>query len=200
MKQVNQKIGTFYKSEYEKHTQFEIKMTTLINNELSKLCNDKIIDVRVILKYDGDSEYIGSVYANFIFGVNRVEEKIFVRYDDDIEDIAIKLNKEYDYINSLIEKYPKNAELHWYIQNNRVISKCSEYGGIKYELTDMLILPNTTKCSFGGGDYEIKRVESHYCKKYLKRCDEVIQQCLDVITEVNTRKQKLLNIINKTEQ
>ena len=57
-------------------------------------------------------------------------------------------------------------------------------------LASYLKLPNTTSCSCGGGDYEIKRTPKRV-EEYNKNIDVVIDNLLDCIAELKMKKYKL---------
>lgn len=112
----------------------------------------------------------------------------FLGYQDDVADKIAKHEKHYEYIVELWSQYPRFCLINEVLQKYRVF-KIDDVGVIK--LTGQLILPNTTECGFGGGDYEIKRTPERE-KKFLQNIDKFTLILTKAVVELQEVKAKFL--------
>lgn len=90
-----------------------------------------------------------------------------IKGDEDLnENIEIIIrNTQYDL--KLIDKYPDEFKLWSFMHTHESIRETDKF-------CDLLIWPNTTTTSFGGGDYAVKRIKSVYAPRYLERLNDYL--------------------------
>jgi hypothetical protein len=125
----------------------------------------------------------------------RQEDDFYWTSDESQEVFIQHVKNRIDYIKELRAKYPEFCKQNDYIQTNSKFRKKIKLTHMGYDrefyfevnLADYLKLPNTTSCSFGGGDYEIKRT-SKRVEEYNKNIDITIDVLLDCISELKQKK------------
>lgn len=125
----------------------------------------------------------------------RQEDNFYWGADESQESFIMSVKKRIDYIKELREKYPDYCKQNDYIQANSMFSKTIKLTHMGYskdfylniQLADYMKLPNTTSCSCGGGDYEIKRTPKRV-EEYNKNIDITIDAMLDCISELRRKK------------
>lgn len=125
----------------------------------------------------------------------RQEDDFYWGADQSQENFILSVKKHIDYIKELREKYPDYCKQNDYIQTQSKFTKVIKLTHRGYErefyiniqLADYMKLPNTTICSCGGGDYQIKKTPERV-KEYNKNIDITIDALIDCISELKQRK------------
>jgi len=151
-------------------------------------------EITVLGCVPSSEEYL-AVNIKFVLGGYEQEDRILWRSDESIEDFVAKTKRHIDYIEELRQKYPEYCKENDFIQSHSKFNKKLVLTHMGYhrefylniELADYLKLPNTTSCSCGGGDYEIKRTPKRV-KEYNQNIDLTIGFLLDCITELKSQK------------
>lgn len=152
-------------------------------------------DVEVISLKENSEDWTLSVKYRFTLDGYTQEDVSFWQGDESIEDFYSKVKKHIDYIRALREQYPEYCQQNDYIQNHSNFQKSLQLTHMGYkrqysfcvQLADYLKLPNATSCSFGGGDYEIKRTPQRVAE-YNQNIDRTIDFLLDCIAELRGMK------------
>lgn len=179
--------------EYEELQKRREKEREEIKQSLEEALNAESIE---LLSIDSSSDGYKVVVAFTLDGF-RQEDGFYWDLDESREDFTNKVKKHIDYIKELREQYPEYCKQNDYIQTNRDFYKkitLTHMGykrtyELKLELADYLKLPNTTSCSVGGGDYEIRRTPQRV-EEFNKNIDIAIDALLDCIAELKQRKYK----------
>ena len=125
----------------------------------------------------------------------RQEDDFYWTSDESQETFIQHVKNRIDYIKELRTKYPDYCKQNDYIQTNSKFCKKILLTHMSYnrefyfdiQLADYLKLPNQTYCSFGGGDYEIKRTPKRV-EEFNKNIDITIDALLDCISELKQKK------------
>jgi hypothetical protein len=125
----------------------------------------------------------------------RQEDDFYWSSDKSQESFIQQVKDRIDYIKKLREQYTEFCKQNDYIQSNSKFSKKISLTHMGYnrefyfevQLADYLKLPNSTCCSAGGGDYEIKRTPKRV-EEYNKNIDITIDILLDCISELKQKK------------
>lgn len=179
--------------EYEELQKRREKEREEIKQSLEEALNAESIE---LLSIDSSSDGYKVVVAFTLDGF-RQEDGFYWDLDESREDFTNKVKKYIDYIKELREQYPEYCKQNDYIQTNRDFYKkitLTHMGykrtyELKLKLADYLKLPNTTSCSVGGGDYEIRRTPQRV-EEFNKNIDIAIDALLDCIAELKQRKYK----------
>lgn len=179
--------------EYEELQKRREKEREEIKQSLEETLNSESIELITI---DSSSDGYKVVVAFTLDGF-RQENDFYWNLDESREDFTNKVKKHVDYIKELREQYPEYCKQNDYIQTKRDFYKkftLTHMGykrtyELKLKLADYLKLPNTTSCSFGGGDYEIRRTPQRV-EEFNKNIDIAIDALLDCIAELKQRKYK----------
>lgn len=118
-------------------------------------------------------------------------------WNESVEEAAEKIKKRIDYIVELRQQYPEFAKQNDYIQKRRKYGRiCKLYDDdfprevhLQAELCGYLKLPNTTNCSVGGGDYELKKTPGRV-KDFNENIDRLCLFLADCIGELRRMKLK----------
>jgi len=164
-----------------------------LRTQLEKSLKDESIEVLSMNEYDESYK----VVIAFTLDGFRQEDDFYWNGDESREDFINKIKKRINYIKELREQYPEYCKQNDFIQTNSKFRKEFNLTHMGYDrkfylelqLADFLKLPNTTSCSFGGGDYEIKRTPKRV-EEYNKNIDIAIDVLLDCIAELKQRKYK----------
>jgi hypothetical protein len=146
------------------------------------------------LKENSD-DYNCSVKLAFTLDGYRQEDDFYWNSDESQEAFIQHVKDRIGYIKELRERYPEFCKQNDYIQTNskfrkKILLKHMGYDREFYfevQLADYLKLPNTTCCSCGGGDYEIKRTPKRV-EEYNRNIDITIDILLDCISELKQKK------------
>ena len=125
------------------------------------------------------------------------EDSHYWKWQESVEEAAEKIKKHIDYISELRKQYPGFAVQNDHIQKYRKYQRvCKLYDDgyckeayLKAELCEYLKLPNTTDCSVGGGDYELKRTPRRV-KDFNENIDRLCLFLADCIGELRGMKLK----------
>lgn len=125
------------------------------------------------------------------------DETIKWGWEENIDDVTWHIKGQIDYIAKLRKQYPDYARQNDHIQKHRKYEKvCKLYDTgypreayLKAELCGYLKLPNTTSCSVGGGDYELKRTPARV-KDFNENIDKLCLFLADCIGELRGMKLK----------
>jgi len=126
------------------------------------------------------------------------EDNALFEFTDDIEKEVERIRKHIQYISDLMHQYPLFYAQNKYIQAHRVIKRkfdtpslgYSGYGNeghFEASLCGLLKLPNSTECSCGGGDYEIKRTPQRV-SDFIANADASITFMRGLIAELEALK------------
>lgn len=184
-------LGEIRDLEYEELQKRREKERDEIEKSLEETLNTESIEV---ISINSSSDGYKVIIAFTLDGF-RQEDDFYWNLDESREDFVNKVNKYINYIKELREKYPEYCKQNDYIQTNSKFYKEINLTHMGYkrtfsldlQLADYLKLPNTTSCSFGGGDYQIKRTPQRV-KEYNKNIDIAIDVLLDCIAELKQRK------------
>lgn len=184
-------LGEIRDLEYEELQKRREKERDEIKKSLEETLNTESIEV---ISINSSSDGYKVIIAFTLDGF-RQEDVFYWNLDESREDFVNKVNKRIDYIKELREKYPEYCKQNDYIQTNSKFYKEINLTHMGYkrtfsldlQLADYLKLPNTTSCSFGGGDYQIKRTPQRV-KEYNRNIDIAIDVLLDCIAELKQRK------------
>lgn len=167
------------------------------NKEISFTVEKELEEYKVkVLNVIKGEEYLEIKYS-FILRDGYTDDGFGLwRYDEDLCIFTQNQKNTLEYIQSLRNKFPSQTIQHDYIQKNRVYKKefkiihSSGYNqspAIRLELCQYLKLPNTTDCSCGGGDYQIKRTPERV-EDFKNNIDRTIDSLLDVISDLKKLK------------
>lgn len=186
-------LGEIRNSEYEELQKRREKEREEIKKSLEETLNTESVEVISINSSSDDYK----VSIAFTLEDFRQEDDFYWKLDESREDFTTKVKERIDYIKELRNQYHEYCKQNDYIQTNSDFRKEIKLTHMGYDrmfylelkLADYLKLPNTTRCSFGGGDYEIKRTPKRV-KEYNKNIDITIDALLDCIAELKQRKYK----------
>lgn len=156
------------------------------------LCFD---DITVLdCNQSSDEEYLAVNYKFVLDGYEQNEICLWMA-NESMEELVAKIKRHIDYIKELRQKYPEYCKQNDFIQDHSQFNKKLTlthmgYGldfNINIQFADYLKLPNTTSCSCGGGDYEIKRTPRRV-KEYNQNIDLTINFLIDCISELKSQK------------
>ncbi len=125
------------------------------------------------------------------------EDSHYWGWQESVEEAAQKIKEHIDYIAELRKQYPDFARQNDYVQKHRKYERvCKLYDRgyprevcLDAELCGYLKLPNTTSCSFGGGDYELKKTPRRV-KDFNENIDRLCLFLADCIGELRNMKFK----------
>jgi len=172
----------------------EKEVLETLHNLLSE--NDyEVSDIEIDFeKYDeaGSIEYHFKLSDGF-----EQTDDYYWKWNESVEEAAEKIKKRIYYIEELRNQYPDYARQNDHIQKHRKYQKVCKLmdGGylrdayLKAELCGYLKLPNTTNCSFGGRDYEIKKTPQRV-KDFNENIDKLCLFLADCIGELKEMKLK----------
>ena len=121
-----------------------------------------------------------------------IAKSMGIKGDEDLNDnieIIIK-NTQYDL--KLIDEYPDEFKLWSFMHTHESIRKTDKF-------CDLLIWPNTTTTSFGGGDYDVKRIKSVYVPRYLERLNKSIASYADILSRMLNYKKDFEKLVKEME-
>lgn len=180
-----------YLEQKERKQKEQQEITQYLQESLSNE-NIKVFNIR-----ENSEDY--SLYIDLEFTLDGYTQKDTFLWDasKSIEDFIKGAKNRIDYIKELREQYPDFCKANDFIQTNSVFVKTLKITHMGYDkrydfrvdLADYLKLPNTTSCSVGGGDYEIKRTPRRV-KEYNENIDITVDFLLECITELRNRKYK----------
>lgn len=184
----------------ERELQKEKRNKELLQQLCKQLENPEIKFSDVDIDFE---KYEDAGYVTLSFELKdgfKQEDDLRWRWDESVEDVASKITKYILYIQQLRTTYPDYAVQNDYIQSHRRFfrkcksshSNCEEFY-VKAELCGMLKLPNTTDCSCGGGDYEIKRTPKRV-KDFKNNIDNICLFMSDCIAELRQMKREIEEI------
>lgn len=119
-------------------------------------------------------------------------KRMGIKGDEDLNEnieIIIK-NTQYDL--KLIDEYPDEFKLWSFMHTHESIRETDKF-------CDLLIWPNTTTTSFGGGDYDVKRIKSVYAPRYLERLNESIASYSDILSRMLNYKKDFEKLVKEME-
>ena len=163
--------------------------------DLNKSLCDALANERVeLLRIKPCEQYYR---VDIAFTLDGYRQEIICIWDfDESQDVFIEgIKLRVSYIKELRQKYPEFCKQNDYIQTNSNFKKTLHLtdGGYPIDyvfnifLANYMELPNTTRCSSGGGDYEIKRTPMRV-KEFNKNIDKTIDFLIDCITELKLLK------------
>ena len=191
---MNKTLAQFKEEESRKIEEIKNKKLDYITKELSSKNIVSVKNLRIIA--NDQSEYYNILYDLVIdesIDFVQKDNSYHWYYNESLDTVVENIIKTNNYILELYNKYKANCLLNEFIQKNlvyekHIVSNIYKKGIIRFELGDLLILPNTTKFSCGGGDYEVKRVP--------EKANEFINN-VDAVTDVNNIKKEFTELKNK---
>lgn len=173
----------------------ESEILELLKRELSE---SEFVFSSVSIAFENKDREAGLVKYEFTLpdGFSQ-QDSCFWAWDVSVEDIVERIVKNVSYIEKLREEYPEFAKANDLIQAKRKYDRTvnlSHFGYIHQaklsaDLCDYMKLPNLTSCSFGGGDYEIKRTPKRV-SDFNQNIDILCNFLVDCIAELRTMKIK----------
>lgn len=152
-------------------------------------------NVKVISTKESGDDYALHVYFEFTIDGYTQQDSSVWSSDESLEKFVEGIKNYIGYIKELRKQYPKFCKQNDFIQTNSNFTKKLELTHMGYKreynfsikLADYLKLPNSTSCSFGGGDYEIKRTPKRVME-YNENIDKTINFLIDCIAELKGKK------------
>jgi len=175
----------------------------VMQDEIAKAFAENVKEVKKVFAKI-QSESVSVHYEIEIDGIIS-QEKCYISYGGDVIETCENANRHIAYIKDLRKQYPRFCAINDYLQKNRIFKKEIKlddgYNGkvfnIQPELTKYLKLPNTTSCSVGGGDYEIKRTPERV-KIFNRNLNTLTDFFKGCISEIEVLKAGLENIEEET--
>jgi hypothetical protein len=184
-------LGEKREQEYNELQERREKEKGELQNELESSLNDELIEILSIKEIDDGYR------VNLVFTLDGFSQKddFYWNVNDSQEDFINNVKGKIEYIKELRGQYLDYCKKNDYIQTNSEFRKEIALTHMGYEksfyidirLADYLKLPNTTSCSVGGGDYEIKRTPKRV-SEYNNNIDITIDALLDCIAELKQKK------------
>jgi len=151
--------------------------------------------IKFLSMKENSEDWSSAVKLAFTLDGFRQEDDFYWSADKSQEAFVQQVKDRIDYIEELRAKYPDYCRQNDYIQSNSKFCKKILLTHMGYnrqfyfelQLADYLKLPNSTSCSCGGGDYEIKRTPKRV-EEYNKNIDITIDALLDCISELKQKK------------
>ena len=174
----------YIKNIAEQLTDFSVKKIT----EENMSCIIRKVEVKPTY----DEDYPFRIHYVLNLGGVSIPAYIKIGYNEDLKENIEILIKKAKFDLKLIDEYPDEFELWAFMYTHENIR------GDKF--CDLLVWPNTTKTSFGGGDYEIKRIKSVYAPQYLKRLNESIESYTDILSKLFNYKKDFEKLVKEMEE
>lgn len=190
--------GDIKNSDYEERKQRKEKREKEVYETLNELLKESGYEVSGININFEKHEEAGSIGYHFKLSDGFEQEDIhYWKWQESVEEAAQKIKKHIDYVAGLRKQYPEFARQNDYIQEHRKYGRiCKLYDGgfprevrLQAELCGYLKLPNTTNCSAGGGDYELKKTPRRV-KDFNENIDRLCLFLADCIGELRSIKLK----------
>ena len=200
---MNKTLAQFKEEELKKIEEIKNKKLECLTKELNSKNIDGIKNLRIIPR----ENYYTILYDLIIDeSIDFIQKDNSYRwdYDESLDTAVENIIKTNNYILELYSKYKSNCLMNEFIQKHlvyekHIVSNIYKKGIIRFELGDLLILPNTTNCSCGGGDYEVKRVPKK-ANEFLSNIDNYINSLIDTITDLNNIKKEFNELKNKLDE
>lgn len=149
-----------------------------------------ITEIGVRPMYDEETPF--RIFYTLNFDGLPIVKRMAIKGDEDLNEnieIIIK-NTQYDL--KLIDEYPDEFKLWSFMHTHESIRETDKF-------CDLLIWPNTTTTSFGGGDYDVKRIKSVYAPRYLERLNESIASYADILSRMLNYKKDFEKLVKEME-
>lgn len=183
----------YYFDVEERERQEREELIEILN---SAFADDNRITIDDIRKCKGENERYLTVYYTYILDDNYTDtDTSFWQANQSLEDFVQNIKRHVNYIIELRQKYAEYAKKNDYIQRNRRFDKeimLYDEGyptkvNMSLKLCGYLKLPNTTECSVGGGDYEIKRTPQRF-QDFIENIDRLTEFFIDCISDLRVLK------------
>ena len=165
--------------------------------ELEQQLKDALLleSIEFISLTEDNENWSCTVKLAFTLDEYRQEDDFYWNADKSQESFIQQVKDRIDYIKEFRTKYPDYCKQNDFTQTNSKFRKKIKLTHMGYnrefyfevDLADYLKLPNSTCCSFGGGDYEIKRTPKRV-EEYNRNIDITIDALLDCIAELKQKK------------
>ena len=200
LKIIDKTAEQFKQEEIDKINNYKNIKLMKLQEQLNKLEISNCTNIS-IENYDGDWAVYKITYDIIIDeDINYIQEDCFFwESNKSLEEVCKNIQKNINYILEIYCKYKKYCLLNKYIQANitykrQIQRDCYDNNSIiSLKLGDYLKLPNTTSCSVGGGDYEIKRTPERI-KKFKSSIDNAIDELLNAITDLKNIKSEITKL------
>lgn len=200
---MNKTLAQFKEEELKKIEEIKNKKLECLTKELNSKNIEGIKNLRIVPR-----EHCYNILYDLV-----IDESIdFIQkdnsyhwdYNESLDTVVENIIKTNNYILELYSKYKGNCLMNDFIQKHLVYEKnitsnIYKKGVIRFELGDLLILPNTTNFSCGGGDYEVKRVPKK-ANEFLSNIDNYINSLIDTITDLNNIKKEFNELKNRLDR
>lgn len=189
---------------YEMQQELIKSKEDIAKNQIIKTFSSHVPDaINITVKFG--ERYVTVNYDIEIDGVLYKNESSVYEFGEDLANVGVQTSTYIDYIKQLRKQYPEYCKQNDYIQARRQYKKSFKLNDFYYgtpfnlngELCNYLKLPNTTSCSCGGGDYEIKRTPIRV-EQFLSNIETCISQFESFISELKDYKNGLEEILNES--
>lgn len=170
-----------------------------VAKELTELCrkmiaeknmSSAITEIEVRPMYDEETPF------RLFFTINldglSIPKNMAIKSNEDLNENIEIIIKGVQYDLKLIDEYPDEFKLWSFMHTHESIRERDKF-------CDLLIWPNTTTTSFGGGDYDVKRIKSVYAPRYLERLNESIASYADILSRMLNYKKDFEKLVKEME-
>ena len=166
--------------------------------ELTELCrkiiaeknmSSTITKIEVCPMYDEETPF--RMFYTLNLGGLPIPKGMPIKGNENLNENIEIIIKGAQYDLKLIDEYPDEFKLWSFMHTHESIR------GDKF--CDLLVWPNTTTTSFGGGDYSVKRIKSVYAPRYLERLNESIASYADILSKMLNYKKDFEKLVKEIE-
>lgn len=201
---MNKTLAQFKEEESRKIEEIKNKKLDYLIKELSSKNIVGVNNLRIVA--NDKTEYYNILYDLVIdesIDFVQKDNSYHWYYNESLDTAVENIIKENNYILELYSKYKSNCLMNEFIQKHlvyekHIVSNIYKKGIIRFELGNLLILPNTTSCSCGGGDYEVRKVPEK-ANEFINNIDNYITCLIDAVTDLNTIKKEFTELRNKLD-
>ena len=201
---MNKTLAQFKEEESRKIEEIKNKKLDYLMKELSSKNIVGVTNLRIVA--NDKTEYYNILYDLVIdesIDFVQKDNSYHWNYDESLDTAVENIIKTNNYILELYSKYKSNCLMNEFIQKHlvyekHIVSNIYKNGIIRFELGDLLILPNTTSYSCGGGDYDVKRVPKK-ADEFINNIDSYINCLIDAVTDLNNIKKEFAELRNKLD-
>lgn len=155
-----------------------------------KNMSSTITEIEVRPMYDEETPF------RLFFTINldglSIPKNMAIKANEDLNKNIEIIIKGVQYDLKLIDEYPDEFKLWSFMHTHESIRGRDKF-------CDLLIWPNTTTTSFGGGDYEVKRIKPVYAPRYLERLNESIASYADTLSRMLNYKKDFEKLVKEME-
>jgi hypothetical protein len=163
-----------------------LSVTEKIKEEILT-CNPCFEVVKIDQQSDEDGSY--RIETKMVINGYEYQDTNWLKNDEHISGFVTMATRHYDYIKKLWDEFPEYCKVNEILQSMRNF-QVKDIGTIT--LCRMLKLPNTTECSMGGGDYEVKRTPER-ANEFLANIDKYTRIFSTAIMDLQDIKQRFMS-------